>query len=411
MVQIGCTDTSLPHAGSLEVLVGQTLDDIGRIGLPPCRIGLADASELNRIEFFFSDLIDEQVSSFGSLFNDPSFLRVRSQPVSATKLQELVLLGGDGVVLNGGKAVYDTLFDVAPWQKHSLVASFQPGKSLILKGQLSIGRRLNNGIYLLGFNGSWQNYAHWLQQMLPWLVAFVQLKREIPDLRLIMPNMEMSSFHRQTLRILGIQESDLALICADEVVVVPVAFLISRIDLWSVPFFLRTAANVLNDRVPAMGVRYTKIYIHRSTDARRLANFSEIEPLVVAHGFAVVEFEEMPLERQIALMKNAEYVIGEHGAGLINILFCPENAQVLELFNPTCVQPEFWSVASVCGLGYGFLVGEHSPTEARPMPDWNSEYYIRPEKFERAIQALLLARTKTDSGIFQDTMSADSLAI
>jgi capsular polysaccharide biosynthesis protein len=388
------TSPSFDHLDQLrvprEVLAGDTLDDFGRIGALYDRIDLAEASQFARAEFFFREQFDQGMSPFGCYFGDQTFRQVCAKSVSATKLEEVVLLGGDGVILHNRKAVYDTLFDIAPWHPKSIVAQFEQGKSLLLKNEMSITRRLPGGIYLVGFNGCWTNYAHWMQQMLPWLVTFTLIRERVPGLRIIVPEVAMTSFHNQTLRLLGILDHELAPIRSDEVVVIPAAFLVSRIDLWSVSPYLRIAAEALSNKVPSVVDGAAKIYIHRRTAGRQLVNFHEIEPLLVAHGFTVVEFEDMPVTEQIALMRNARYVIGEHGAGLINIIFCLEDAQVLELFNPVCVQPEFWSVASVCRLGYGFLVGEHHPTESYPNPDWNSAYYVDPGKLDIAIRALLL---------------------
>jgi capsular polysaccharide biosynthesis protein len=123
--------------------------------------------------------------------------------------------------------------------------------------------------------------------------------------------------------------------------------------------------------------------------ARRLANFGAVAPVLEHFGFRVVAMEALTLDDQIRTMQRARYVIGEHGAGVANIMFCHPGARVLELFNPSCPQPAHWVLASLFDLGYGYVVGRHVPTSYRPDPDWNADYAIEPAEMTDAIRALL----------------------
>jgi hypothetical protein len=129
--------------------------------------------------------------------------------------------------------------------------------------------------------------------------------------------------------------------------------------------------------------------LHRDVAARRVSNFDAVSAVLQRYGFVVVSFEQTPLAEQIAVMGGARLFIGEHGAGLANVLFCQPGARVLELFNPVCVQPAFWTLAGVSGLDYGFVVGRHVATEYRPEPDWNSAYEVPLDRLETAIKAMI----------------------
>jgi capsular polysaccharide biosynthesis protein len=269
-----------------------------------------------------------------------------------------------------------------------MIATFEPGHSLRLKADMPEPRRLPNGVYVAGFGGGWSNYAHWMQQTLPRLAAFLQLKLRHPDLRLILPAFPPGSFQAQTLQLLGITRGDIANIDHHAAVSVHDVWLIDRPDIWTVALFFRVGAALLNSGIATESGFGPDIYIRRGTGIRTVANFSDLAPVLACHGFAVVDFDVMPLDQQIATMRGARRIVGEHGAGLINIMFCREGAGVIELFNPACVQPAFWSVASVCGLRYGFLVGVH-PHGASDTPSWNSDYVIDPARLESALQALV----------------------
>jgi capsular polysaccharide biosynthesis protein len=51
-------------------------------------------------------------------------------------------------------------------------------------------------------------------------------------------------------------------------------------------------------------------------------------------------------------------VVGAHGAGLANLLFCTPGTKVLELFAPRCVNLCYWVISNHAGLNYHYLLGE-----------------------------------------------------
>ena len=125
-----------------------------------------------------------------------------------------------------------------------------------------------------------------------------------------------------------------------------------------------------------------RIYIHRSGGVRNVSNFEEIKGVIEAYGFDIVDFETMSISDQIVTMYGAKHVVGEHGAGLINILFMKPGGTVLEIFNSGCAQPAFWSVASARRLNFGYIVGSSDNGD-----DWNSSYAVNPERLRNAIEA------------------------
>jgi len=62
-------------------------------------------------------------------------------------------------------------------------------------------------------------------------------------------------------------------------------------------------------------------------------------------GFKPVWLERLPLAQQIELFYRAECVIGPHGAGLTNLLFCRPGALAIELGTPYRVLPCFAEIA------------------------------------------------------------------
>lgn len=95
-----------------------------------------------------------------------------------------------------------------------------------------------------------------------------------------------------------------------------------------------------------------KIFIsRRDAPARRILNEDEIFELFKAQGFERYDMGKMSIEEQITLFAQAEMVVGEHGAGLTNILFCKEGTKVIELFQ-ALIDTSFWFPAQIFNLDY-----------------------------------------------------------
>ena len=108
-------------------------------------------------------------------------------------------------------------------------------------------------------------------------------------------------------------------------------------------------------------------------------------------GVRIANFEAMPLVEQIGAMRQARMVWWPStGPHLANILFCrPWNPRDRIISTPASAQPAFWSMASCCGLGYGFLIGRHVPSERAPTADWNADYDVPIDDLLRALDTQL----------------------
>ena len=345
-----------------------------------------------RVPFFAADPIDKAYAQYGGWFTRADKRAYVSQPVRVFRLPAAVLLGADGVVLHDGAAVRDTVRHLSTWAPDTVVAEFVHHTSLRLKQAIPL-RDGADGAAFVGFNGAWRNHAHWIQECLPKLLVWQRLREQLGRPRLAVPRTRPGSVVAETLRLLGIGEADIIAVEPGEALAFGETFVVGETELFDIPSLMAEAATALASAVPAAAgartLRGERIYIHRTVEARRVANFSAVCSVLERYGFSVVSFEDVPLAEQIAIMRSARYVIGEHGAGLINITFCQPGAAVLELFNPACPQPAFWSVASACGHRYGFVVGTHVPDGLRPASDWNAAYEIAPDRLEAAILAML----------------------
>jgi capsular polysaccharide biosynthesis protein len=65
---------------------------------------------------------------------------------------------------------------------------------------------------------------------------------------------------------------------------------------------------------------------------RRVRNEPEVADYLTDRGFEVVALEERPFREQVQLFAEAEVVVAQHGAGLINLLFA-QSPRVLEILS------------------------------------------------------------------------------
>ena len=87
-----------------------------------------------------------------------------------------------------------------------------------------------------------------------------------------------------------------------------------------------------------------KIYISRinSHDSRKLINEADLENELKMNGVDIIRAEELSIEEQIEVFSSASTVIGPHGAGFTNILFCNPGFRFVELFSDKYIVPDFY---------------------------------------------------------------------
>ncbi len=371
---------------------------------------LDDPAELDRVPFFYPDKPDAGLGPFGQHMLSPSFRRYRHDALIAYEFADVHVLGADGIVVLDSGVVKNSLEHVSTWQPDSNVAEVRGKDYLRLHRPMPVSTVRDDGRYAIGFNGAWRNHGHWLPQCLPKLYAFTLLRRRFKDLKVVLPPLPEGSAQARTLDLLGIGPEAVYTLAPNEATCFASAILLPSFDIWTVTNFVAAAADAVIAGLLAQPEgappRPDKIYIHRTVPVRNVANFEAVRPLLARYGFTVVSFEQMDFAEQVATMHAARHVISEHGAGTANIQFCRPATRVLELFNPFCVQPAFWSIASRRGLDYGYLVGTHSPTDALRLANWNSAYDVPLDKLEDGIRATLRLPPRSSSARVPPTQPA-----
>ena len=99
---------------------------------------------------------------------------------------------------------------------------------------------------------------------------------------------------------------------------------------------------------------------------RNLVNEREVFGFLQKEGFERYELTRLSVKDQIRLFSSASFVIGPHGAGIGNIIFCQEGTKVLEIFDPGYVHPLMWMQVPSLKLQYGYVLGDGEKDLNRP---------------------------------------------
>lgn len=205
--------------------------------------------------------------------------------------------------------------------------------------------------------GGSRNYYHWFINHVPRLLWVRELG--LLGSRVVLLNDRLTKFQRETLELLQIPPAQWMEIGDDEGVLCPnllVPTFLARTTVThpAVPSLLKRA---LPPSILSSGRR---IYIsRRDASSRRLVNESAVERSLIAHGFEIVRLGEISLREQIDLFSGAQIVVGVHGAGLTNVLFCPKGARVVEIYTPLHKVSSMRILSALCGHQHSMVPAEN----------------------------------------------------
>jgi len=223
-------------------------------------------------------------------------------------------------------------------------------------------------------------YYHWIADVLPRLIAG---EKELEERTLLLPShLKDKEFVTASLECLGVTE--VAFVSPDgkthvtDLTVIPHVAASGQHDkaiLQELRRRLRSAFLVdVNNSLSE------KLYISRSKAARRrVINESELIPVLQESGFEVVHFEGLSWEEQARKCANAKYLIGLHGAGLVNMIFIPAGSHVLELISKNYQNRCYERMASELDIEHDYHECE---SEKSIFSENNRDVIVNPKSIE-----------------------------
>jgi len=238
--------------------------------------------------------------------------------------------------------------------------------------------------------GTNQNYYHWLTEALPRLDLYERSGLPIDCFYAPIH----TRFQRETLALLGIPR-DRIVPATCQTHLVPARLVASSFH----GGLSRVKADFLFRRLTAHLTPWAgpapRIFIARR-GPRSIVNEREVLRALQPLGFRCCRLETMSLAEQVAVFHRAECVVGPHGAGLTNLLFCRSGTQVIELGTPYRPWACFYEIAHHRGLDYHLHMA--SPWHVRHFdPETaigDSDMRVDPEALRNVIESLLTKRSQ-----------------
>lgn len=183
------------------------------------------------------------------------------------------------------------------------------------------GRRVAGPLLPLGRDPI-TGYYHWTVDFLP---RILHVRRLFPDVTVVAP--KIKAFVRECLETLEVRFVE-----TDEVVEADNIVLADHTEpSWCHPedvAVLRDWASSIS--APPIGAE--KIYVSRRGVRREMMNAEALEGTLRSRGFFIADRVSIPDYRtQLATFAQARLILGQHGAGLANMVWSASGARVLEL--------------------------------------------------------------------------------
>jgi hypothetical protein len=285
--------------------------------------------------------------ALGDSFTDPgvreSFARLeRTEPSRLYRLHDVTLDASLMLLLRGRTRITETRYLVtdeeyaATLVKPLPVVPFDPAEH-----------------YVIGCNRAWHNYYHWLIQAVP-AIDWSLRNRSQRRLTLVLP--PLRPWQEETLALLGCQDVARPILDISGTYLFPSAefseFLGERMPL-TVSSAAMATFRRLSQSVPWTRGAAEEIYVARTDARNRVAeNEAELISLLERQGVRIIVPGALPVSEQIAAFRAARLVIGPHGAGMSNIVFCQSGSFVYEMLPRHYPNVSFNRAAQAAGLNY-----------------------------------------------------------
>jgi hypothetical protein len=236
------------------------------------------------------------------------------------------------------------------------------------------------------------NYFHFIYDSLPYLISYLQLKKDIPNLKLLMqyPNeqkKEMYPFVLEFLEILDITKTDIVLL--DESTQYKELYISTsythdidsnlppRKEIYN---FYQKIVKIVNEKYDKPNMQTPKkIYVSRRTwlhndfsnigtnytTRRRLVNEDELVEKLKNEDYEEVFTEKLTTTEKILYFSNATHVVGAIGGGISNVLFSPKTTKLEAIISPTFlnVNKRFKYSLDCLDVHYNFNTEHNEKTE------------------------------------------------
>ena len=303
--------------------------------------------------------------------------RYRFPEIYAATISNAITYGGTNLILADGEVVCHDLYDF----ERDYTSEEYHGRTLIDPKSSRIRWLLHDeapepiSVAATFVDACASNYAHWMTEVLPRVALFCAEDRFCG-----VPIVVNDGLHK------NIMESLFLVAGANhEIITLPIgrALAVNELYLTSVagyvPFGRRTnklsghshgvfsprAFEVLRNNLNAIEQKAEKedwpekIFLRRISGTRKVTNTAELEKLLFAEGYVIVEPENLTFLQQIQLFSHAKEIVSPTGAALSNAIVCTPGAKVVVLMSKhKDMIYRYWSnLLSPFGIRVSYVLG------------------------------------------------------
>ena len=267
------------------------------------------------------------------------------------------------------------------------------------------------GKYVALLDNSEGNYAHWFMDCLPKLAVVDSSDSEFK----VIVNAHSPTYRIDSLKLLGIPE-ERVVETQSEIIRVERLILCHAAQRTGVPnaIHLRNIRDRLTSAV--IGSRYhpspkRRIYISRARTSRSIVNEKDLMPILREYKFEIVFCEDLNLVEQIHLFSEAQVILGAHGAGIFNQIFCNSGTVVIEIYNRQRWEHAPRKISSILNQKHWYIFGEQADSEwnininsrkfqKKLAYDWNT--WVDPRKLQKVLSYALEDSPLKDGPIYDE---------
>ena len=233
------------------------------------------------------------------------------------------------------------------------------------------------------------NYWHWMYDVLP-RIGIVESKFDLKKFKFFfVPNKEFL-YQIDTLKILGILKKSISSkkfkhIYSDKIIATNHPWQYSKSahkDIGVVPKWISLWIRNKFLKFKSKKKFYSKIYIDRSdskfnlNNKRIILNENEIREILLKKKFKIIRLTDYSFKDQIAIFNNAKIIVGNHGAGFANLVFCKKNTKIIEFIDKNTSKP-IKKISKDLSLNYFSVLGKRVNSDTG---DQNNNLYISTKK-------------------------------
>jgi glycosyltransferase involved in cell wall biosynthesis/capsular polysaccharide biosynthesis protein len=299
-------------------------------------------------EIFNSRYRNSQTPRVGEVADRMTLIRRSDQYISMSRFTEGTVFDRSGVCRAFGYA--QTAPPETPWLSRDADGIWVDEKSLAAAPRYEKS-------YLVFYNGNLHNYYHWMAEGILSLDILSRAMAPAQNLSIALPkSVDINAVfdHRDTLRALGFDNFDTVEVGANLIKVREAIWVESDDLIEQMPahYLKDFQQRIASKYAGAAGPRNRRLLIGRKGPTRKIHNFERAQEFLSGHGFETAFLEGLSIVEQILLFQSAEFVIGTHGSGLTNLLFCEPGTKVIELMPSIEMRPFFWLISEKLNLTY-----------------------------------------------------------